>query len=653
MPDSWFTHNRRKILGAVAVWFILGMDAGMSQSPAPPGRDTEAVIQFLEQTIEFYRQLDAQRQMATEPNELLLVNEDRQLADQVVRLAFEFARAEAESAEKLGNGSDADQGTSAQRYEALRRLSDALNRQIKETRAEVESLRQKLVTATGRQRQVLQTQIAETQSELDLTEARSDAMLSMLEFVGGSSTSGLGATGFRARIEALARSVPAALTKSAGSQGTSAGANDLSLPTAAAGLPKSEPTGIWGLAADLFVLARRARSLGDAIRLTESLAASSRDLRAPLVSRLRGLSKRGDDLAKQADSAGQAELTQEKKSIDDLTVQFKATSASLLPLSKLGLLLDLYRKNLTAWQSDIKERYSSEWRSLALRLGFLGVFVALVVGAAELWRRAIFRYVQDLHRRYQLLLFRRIVLWCVIAIVIVFAFANELGSVATFAGLMTAGVAVALQNVILSVVGYFFLIGRFGIRVGNRVQVAGIVGEVVDIGLVRFHLIELISGGGKTPSGRVVAFSNSIVFQSTAGLFKQIPGTSFIWHEITAALSPESDYASAEARLLGAVEAVFADYREEMEEQHRYMQRTFSAVPTGVLQPKSRLRFTQSSLEVVIRYPLTLHRAAEIDDRVTRELIKAIEQKPELKLAGTGALSIRLRTDLSSPDAAG
>ena len=71
------------------------------------------------------------------------------------------------------------------------------------------------------------------------------------------------------------------------------------------------------------------------------------------------------------------------------------------------------------------------------------------------------------------------------AIIVAVAFASELGTITTFAGLMTAGIAVALQNVILSVAGYFFLIGKYGVRVGDRVQVAGVTGDVVDIGLVR------------------------------------------------------------------------------------------------------------------------------------------------------------------------
>ena len=113
--------------------------------------------------------------------------------------------------------------------------------------------------------------------------------------------------------------------------------------------------------------------------------------------------------------------------------------------------------------------------------------------------------------------------------VIAFGLVSQLGSLATFAGLMTAGVAVALQNVILAMVGYFLLIGKFGVRVGDRVQVSGVVGEVVEIGLIRLHIMELAGAGTDAqPTGRVVAFSNSIVFQPNPGLFRQVPGTSFI-----------------------------------------------------------------------------------------------------------------------------
>jgi hypothetical protein len=150
----------------------------------------------------------------------------------------------------------------------------------------------------------------------------------------------------------------------------------------------------------------------------------------------------------------------------------------------------------------------------------------------------------------------------------------------------------------------------------------------------------------------VVAFYNSIVFQPN-GLFKPIPGTSFIWHEITVTVAPDGNYNFVEKRLLQAVEAVFAEYRGEMETQRRNMERMLAAGPLGELHPHSRLRITQSGLlEVAISYPVSLLRAAEIDDRLTRELVKEIDREPKLKLIGSAAPSISIRTDLMPATAA-
>src|SRR6185503_779245 len=242
------------------------------------------------------------------------------------------------------------------------------------------------------------------------------------------------------------------------------------------------------------------------------------------------------------------------------------------------------------------------------------------------------RYVHDSRRRYQFLLLRRVLMWIAIVLIVVFAFATQLGSAVTFAGLITAGVAVALQNVIVSVVAYFFLIGKYGLRVGDRVSIAGVTGEVVDIGLVRIHLMELGGPGDSQPSGRVVAFSNSIVFQPTAGIFKQIPGTNFVWHELKLTLASETDYHSAKDRIIKAVDSALGNYRENIDTQRRMVERNLSTVTAGELQPKVRLHYTASGIEATVRYPVEIGKAVEIDDHLMRDLLAAVEQEPRLKL---------------------
>jgi hypothetical protein len=146
--------------------------------------------------------------------------------------------------------------------------------------------------------------------------------------------------------------------------------------------------------------------------------------------------------------------------------------------------------------------------------------------------------------------------------------------------------------------------------------------------------MEIGGGGSARPTGRVVAVSNAVVFQANAGMFKQIPGTNFNWHEVTLALGPGSNHLQIEKRMLDAVNKVFEEYHDKMEMQRRSMERALYTVRAIPFAPESRLRLTPSGVEVVIRYPVDLGNAAEIDDHVTRELLEAIGRDPKLRLVG-------------------
>src|SRR5450755_1278578 len=178
-------------------------------TPAVTPLTAALVIQFLDQTIDWYHGLTEQQQLATTPSDLAILYDNRQYATQVIRIAFDFARAEAAF---IAADSTAGQGQNAvlSQYQSLNQLQTRLDKQVKDTQAELDADRQKLATAGAKQREELQSQISELQGELDLAGARHDAIHSMLDFVSGSSTNGLGASGLRAQIETLARSVPAA-----------------------------------------------------------------------------------------------------------------------------------------------------------------------------------------------------------------------------------------------------------------------------------------------------------------------------------------------------------------------------------------------------------------------------------------------------------
>jgi len=629
-------------LSAFAAAVFLGLSGVLFTCPtlgqsASAALGSSDVVEFLSKTIDWYRQTSsAEQQIATDPVDLAFGDNNRRTADDVVRMAFDFAR---QQEQLLSPQATAYQpqtpNNKLSQYQGLVQAAANEDQQVQQTRTELSQLEQKKEAATGKKRKDLDSQIAELNSELGLMQARRDVLHNMIDFVGQANTSGLGTVGLRGQIEQLARSVPAYL-----SEPVNKGGNLQSSPPQQSSSKtetlKPAPTGIWGYIADLFHLSRKESTLKREIASTDALEQVASQLRNPLLATLKTMIQNGDQLEHQADTSDPAALVQEKQKLDQLTAEYRQISAALVPLSKQAILLDIYKRSLSAWYDTVKNDYLEDLKNLLVRLGGLVVVIGVVLGIGELWRRTIFRYVQDTRRRYQFLLLRRIVLWTAIGIILVFTFATELSSIVTFAGLITAGVAVALQNVIVSIVGYFFLIGKYGIRVGDRVQVAGVKGEVVDIGMVRFHLMELAGGTmDSEPSGRVVAFSNSIVFQSTAGLFKQIPGTSFVWHEIKLTFAPESDYHTVRDRANHAVEAAFSAYQDNLERQRQEMQRSLTYVSASALKPKVTLHFATSGIEVLIRYPVVLQKAAEIDEHLMHELFAEVDREPKLKLIGT------------------
>ena len=164
--------------------FVFAQNSG--QNAAPASFDATRIVPFLDQTLTWYRQMGVTQQVASDPSEVTIVSDNRQLAIQIVRLSFDFARAEADalaSSQRAAQVQAPNGGTPEQ--EAMRKAEDQVDQQIKNAESALNSLKQKLATATGRQRELLQSQIVGSQSELDLQKTRKDAIHNMAQFVAG------------------------------------------------------------------------------------------------------------------------------------------------------------------------------------------------------------------------------------------------------------------------------------------------------------------------------------------------------------------------------------------------------------------------------------------------------------------------------------
>jgi hypothetical protein len=582
------------------------------------------VVQILDQTSEWYRSLGLQQQNSLQPSEVLILYGNRQIADKVVELVVELARADAELLSSEASAAQANAEKSA--AVSLNQQREQLAAQRQSIQQEITADKQKLAVA-GRDSKELASKLAELQGELAMNAARANLLDTMGEFVNQRDPKSADAEALKAHIDAIAASIPA----SGSAPGTQSGA-----PAAASGSAAAPPApnrsvetasardGIWDLAKNVFDLRAKIKAIGVIDQRSKELADLFHKFSEAPRTRLQAYAAASDALASAADSASGTALQDLRARFDTLAWVFKQTSSVLLPLSKEAVLLQQYRHNLASWRDTIRRQYYEAWSVLAVRLGILIGLLAAVFALAEVWRRTVLRYVHEPRRRYQFLLVRTILMWACIVAIVGLSFVTEISSFATFAGLITAGVAVAMQSVLVSIVGYFFLIGKYGIRVGDRVQIGNVTGEVMDLGLVRMHLMEYHNDGPLGPTGRVVAFPNLIVFQATGGLFKQLPGVNLAWHEITVSLPAVGDYVALKQRLLQAIQAITAGYRSEIERQSQEI-RDMSLSAGGIAaEAQVQMHIVDGHMQALIGYPVHSKNAADIDERVSQAVLAVL-----------------------------
>src|SRR5690349_21664120 len=175
----------------------------------------EQVIRILDETVDWYRTLGAQQQWATQPSDLLILYANRQIADRVIELAFDLARANAEllsSEAEVAQKAATDTASSPQ---AMQRVQQQLDARRAELQAEISSLQRGLAATPKAQGAEVQARISQLQSELDLVNARRNLYSSIVQFTYQTDATGTGASALKTHIDAIAASLPSSASGAA------------------------------------------------------------------------------------------------------------------------------------------------------------------------------------------------------------------------------------------------------------------------------------------------------------------------------------------------------------------------------------------------------------------------------------------------------
>ncbi len=613
------------------------LQAEIAKLPALTGTNIDVakrsgqILQHLNSILRFYRTAVAPVQKVGEPSDVLYAEQSSTQALAIAQVAFQAAQDEAALLSKIPGGKNvapapvkaaatpAEAGSESQRFAGFEAQSLARLATLQAQQAE---LLQGIARAKRGQAAALQQQEQQIEGGIELQKAILAALGRVASFSDAQTSTGLAGD-----IDRLQRSAPELLTT-----GTKPPA-----PPLLASLAAVSDAGVTTQASTLFELLSTLRVIDAQTKAIDTLHSQATEERTPFLKVLRATVQQGQALSEKSvdlqatPTTDAQDLASTRKEFDELTNTFQVLASATLPLSQELVLLENARGTLTTWRAAVNEEQKSIFRALLVRVVVIAVLLGLLALASQLWSRATVKYVSDLRRRRQLLFVRRAVVGFLTGLVLLFGFVTQFSSLATFAGFISAGIAVGLQSILLSVAAYFFIVGRYGVRVGDRITVAGVTGDVIEVGLVRFYMMELVGTGTELHStGRVAVFANSILFQTGTPIYKQMPGTEYAWHELTAKLTGTADVPAVSKELLGTIDTVYAGYKERIEAQHREVEGWVgTALPSPAVE--SRLQLVDGGLQFAVLFPVEIGSAATTDQSIAEALVKAMQTDGPLK----------------------
>ncbi len=211
-----------------------------------------------------------------------------------------------------------------------------------------------------------------------------------------------------------------------------------------------------------------------------------------------------------------------------------------------------------------------------------------------------------------------------IVLMVVGVFSNQLSTFTVALGVAGAGIAFALQEVIVSVAGWIAIsFGQF-YRVGDRVQLGGIKGDVIDINVLRTTVMEIGEWvKGDQYNGRIVRIANSFVFKEP--VYNYSADFPFVWDEISVPIKYGSDHALARQIIAEAASQVVAPCVEAARKNWGDMRRKY-AVENAVIEPTIFLAANDNWMEFTLRYVVEYGLRRGTKDRLFTIILDSIAQ---------------------------
>lgn len=208
---------------------------------------------------------------------------------------------------------------------------------------------------------------------------------------------------------------------------------------------------------------------------------------------------------------------------------------------------------------------------------------------------------------------------------------DRIGSLATFLGLVTAGLAIALQDPIVNLAGWFFLIVRKPFKIGDRIEIGGVAGDVIDVRFFQFTINEINNWVDADQStGRIIHIPNGRIFKEPQANFTQ--GFLYIWNEMSVLVTFESNWTKAKEILETIVNRHAESLSKQAERKLLEASEKFMIFYTS-LTPIVYTSVEDSGVKLTLRYLVNPRKRRGTEHVIWEDILKSFAREDDVDFA--------------------
>ncbi len=269
---------------------------------------------------------------------------------------------------------------------------------------------------------------------------------------------------------------------------------------------------------------------------------------------------------------------------------------------------------------------------------FIGAFI--IFALTSFIKGIIPRYIKETNTRYRTRKFVGYTGYFVVILLIMIVYSSQLTGLTVFLGVAGAGIAFALQEVIASIAGFIAINFSNFYKVGDRVMLGGIKGDVVDIGMLRTSMMQIGDWvQGDLYNGKIVRISNSFIFKEP--VFNYSGDFPFLWDEVTIPLKTGGDYEYAHAKFMEILNEVQGAYAVEAKKYWAKMT-TIMMIENARVEPIVTMVFDQNWMTFTLRYVVDFKKRRGTKHLIFTKALDAVRNSNGKMTVASAAMEITM-----------